>query len=103
MHVKNGSKNLFLSSIDLTVYVTEESSTKVRISWYLPYGGANNIKLYIYHGHNLEYETNLNGRERQLNLINVTPGKLYTATVVAYYSRGNRATGSKNFRTSFYF
>ena len=44
------------------------------------------------------YEENTSKSETMM--INLVPGKLYTATVVAQYNRGRRETGSKKFRTS---
>ena len=87
----------------VTVYTTEVNSTKVKISWYLPYSGASRIMFYLCHGQNVEFNDEMNGSKRELTMINLTPGKLYTATVVAYYNRGRRVSGSKNFRTSKYY
>ena len=85
---------------EIQVNVTELTSTKVKISWCLPYGGTYSVKLYIYHGCDVKYEDNMEWSE--ITLINIIPGKQYTATVVAQYYGGNRETGSRNFRTSLF-
>ena len=76
----------------------ELTSTEVKISWCLPYGGARNVKLYIYQGRNAVYEEKMN--QTEIKIKDFVPEKLYTATVVAQYYSGHRETGSKSFRTS---
>lgn len=89
-------------SLAVTVNVQELNPTKVKISWYLSYGGASSITLLIKHDGNVELEEQMSGQQRELTIIKIVPGKLYTATVVVVYRGGARASGSRNFRTSTY-
>ena len=40
------------------------------------------------------------GDETDITIINITPGKQYSAKVVAQYYGGSTETGSKDFQTS---
>ena len=75
------------------------TSTRVKISWHLPYGGARSIKFSIYGGCNTEAETMLAGDKTDITVNNIIPGKQYTTKVVAHYYGGNTESGSKDFQT----
>ena len=89
----------FAPEPQLQLQVDALTSTRVKFSWHLPYGGARSIKFSIYHRCNVEYETGLAGDMTETTVNNIIPGKQYTAKVVAHYYGGNTESGSKDFQT----
>lgn len=71
------------------------------IYWTLPCGNgiAQSITLMLYHNNNLVLKKSMGGDERNVTAINIVPGVLYTATVVASYDTGTIGTGSSSLQT----